>query len=103
MTTPTSSPPIKADILAQLRRLKPELADRYGVSQIGVFGSIARNEAQPQSDIDIVVQMEPNLFKRFQLKIELEALFNRDVDVLRYWHGMNPYLKARIDREAIYV
>jgi uncharacterized protein len=89
-------------ILKELRDLKSELRDRYEVSKIGIFGSVARNEANETSDVDIVVDMEPNILKRVNLKIELEQKFGRKVDVIRYWYGMNKYLKARIDREAIY-
>ena len=89
-------------VLAQLRALKPELATRYDVSAIGIFGSVARNEAHEDSDIDVVVYMLPNILKRACLKAELEEKFGRKVDVIRYWHGMNTYLKARIDRDAVY-
>jgi hypothetical protein len=47
--------------------------------------------------------MPPDLLKRVRLKAELENLFGREVDVIRYRDSLNPYLKARIDREAIYV
>ncbi len=102
MTT-HSTPINREEILSQLRDLLPELAERYEVSQIGIFGSVARNEATEESDIDIVVQMKPDIFKRIRIKTELETLFRRDVDVIRYRDSMNPYLKARIDRDAIYV
>jgi len=92
----------KEYILNELRTLKPELRDRYKVTKIGVFGSVARNEATEESDIDIVVEMEPNILKRVGLKQELEKLFNKEVDVIRYRNNMNPYLKSEIDREAIY-
>ncbi len=91
------------DVIKKLRNLKPELEKRYGVTRIGVFGSVARNEAHSESDIDIVVDMEPDLLKRVSLKAELELFFGKKVDVVRYWHGMNNYLKTRIDQEVIYV
>ena len=90
-------------VIQKLRPLKPELAERYGVTRIGIFGSVARNEAHDDSDIDIVVDMAPDLLKRVSLKAELESLFGKEVDVIRYWHGMNHYLKTRIDQEAVYV
>ncbi|MGB0561310.1 MAG: nucleotidyltransferase family protein [Spirulinaceae cyanobacterium] len=92
----------REEILSQLHALLPELAERYEVSKIGIFGSVARNESTDKSDIDIVVHMEPNMFKRVHLKEELEKHFERDVDVIRYWYGMNKFLKARIDRDALY-
>ena len=91
------------DVIEKLRHLKPELEQRYGVTRLGIFGSVARNEAHNESDIDIVVDMAPDLLKRVSLKAELELLFGKKVDVVRYWHGMNNYLKARIDQEAVYV
>jgi uncharacterized protein len=92
----------KESILSELSLLKDDLTSRYEINKIGVFGSIARNEANENSDIDIVVDMQPNILKRVNLKIELEERFGRKVDVVRYWYGMNKYLKARIDREAVY-
>lgn len=91
------------DVIQKLRHLKPELEQRYGVTRIGVFGSVARNEAHSDSDIDIVIEMAPDLLKRASLKAELELFFGKNVDVVRYWHGMNRFLKTRIDREAVYV
>ncbi len=93
----------QAEILAQLRGLKPALAERYAVSQIGIFGSVARNEAQLDSDIDVVVHMQPDILKRARLKAELEQILGQGVDVIRYRDSMNPYLKARIDQDVIYV
>ena len=86
-----------------LRNHKEEIQARYGVTRLGLFGSLARDEARPDSDIDVVVEMQPNLFARVSLKAELESLFETDDDVIRYRSRMNPYLKQRIDQEALYV
>lgn len=93
----------KDEVLALLRTLKPDLKERFTVSQIGIFGSVARDESRKDSDIDVVVHMQPDLLKRVRLKAELENVLGREVDVVRYRDSMNPYLKARIDREVIYV
>jgi hypothetical protein len=91
-------------ILQELRRLKPELEQRYGVTKIGIFGSFARNEIHRDSDVDVVVEMrEPDLFYMVHIKESLEESFRRPVDVIRYRSLMNRHLKARIDREAVYV
>ncbi len=82
---------------------KTELEQRYCLKKVGIFGSVARNSAKDDSDIDIVVEMEPNILLKVQLKEELEQLLGSKVDLIRYWKRMNPYLKARIDREARYV
>jgi len=91
------------DIFYVLRLMKEQLQVRYGVTRIGVFGSVARGEASAESDVDIVVEMEPNLFLRAGLKAELTSRLGRPVDVVRYRQGMNSRLKRRIDREAHYV
>lgn len=90
-------------VLQELRSLKTQFEQSYGVTKIGIFGSVARNEARDDSDVDIVVEMQPDLMKRARLKAELESFFRRKVDVVRYWHGMNRFLKKRIDDEALYV
>ena len=84
-------------------KFKSDLMVKYEISRIGIFGSVARGEADEESDIDIVVEMVPDLFKRAALKSELEELLHRSVDVVRYSKKMNQYLKQRIDRDALYV
>lgn len=91
-------------IITILHRDKRKLADRYRITKLGVFGSVARGESTGASDVDIVVETEvPDLFMMVHLKEELEALLGSRVDLVRYWKRMNPYLKQRIDREARYV
>lgn len=91
-------------ILQELRRLKPDLEQQYGVTKIGIFGSFARNEIHRDSDVDVVVEMrEPDLFYMVHIKETLEESFRRPVDVIRYRAMMNRRLKVRIDREAVYV
>ena len=91
------------EVLRILSSHKAELEPRYSVKKVGIFGSVVRNSARDDSDIDIVVAMEPNILLRAQLKEELEQLLGSKVDLIRYWQRMNPDLKARIDKEAIYV
>jgi predicted nucleotidyltransferase len=94
----------RENILQELRRIKPDLAKLYGVTKIGIFGSFARNEIREDSDVDVVVEMcEPDLFYRVHIKEALEKSFKMSVDVIRYREMMNSRLKARIDREAVYV
>ena len=80
-----------------------EMSTRYDFSRLGVFGSVARDQATETSDIDVVVEMPPDLFKLVGLKQELEELLDRPVDIVRYRENMNRFLKERIDKEAIYV
>lgn len=92
----------KEEVLQILRDHKQEFSERYHVSKVGIFGSVARNTASADSDIDIVVDMEPDLLLQAELKQTLEALLQSKVDLIRYWRRMNHHLKAHIDKEAIY-
>ncbi len=94
----------KEYILQELKHFKEEFKKLYGVTKLGIFGSVARNEMHNESDIDIVVEMkEANLFFMVHIKEILEEKFKMSVDIIRYRASMNKYLKARIEREAIYV
>ena len=94
----------RSEVLDILGRHKAEFADRYGITALGVFGSVARDEAGEESDVDIVYETSaPNLFRTVRMKRDLETLFRRRVDVVRWRERLNPRLKARIVREAVYV
>jgi predicted nucleotidyltransferase len=90
--------------LEQLRSRREEIleiARRYGASQVRVFGSVARGEANAESDIDFLVKFEPtrSLIDQALLKQDLEALLERPVDVVSE-NGINPLLRNRILSEA---
>ena len=101
----TQNPTLRReDVLRVLGSHRAELADRYGVTRLGIFGSVARNEASDDSDVDIVVETQvPDLLMMVNLKEDLEQLLQRKVDLVRYRVRMNPFLKKRIDNEARYV
>ena len=89
---------------ALLKAFKEQHAEEYHLSTLGYFGSHARNEATPESDIDVVFQTDrPDLFITAMLRQALETFLGRPVDVVRLRDTMNPRLKARIEREAAYV
>jgi len=88
-------------ILAKFRACRQE---QFGIVRLGVFGSVARDRATEASDVDIVVELEhPDLLVLVGVKQELEELLHVPTDVIRYREEMNPYLKRRIEEEAIYV
>lgn len=94
---------LREEALEILRDNKRELEEKYGLKKVGIFGSVAKNAATPDSDIDIVVEMDPDILRRAELKQELENLLGQKVDLIRYWRRMNQYLKQHIDKEALYV
>jgi predicted nucleotidyltransferase len=91
------------NVIAGIRRHKRDFERNYGVTRIGVFGSVARNEANDSSDVDIVVEMpEPDLFYLVHIKDTLSQEFECPVDVVTRRDSMNQYLKSRILDEAVY-
>ena len=92
------------EALEKLKRFKSRSASRYGIERIGLFGSVARNEATQASDIDICIQTKtPDMFMLVHLRDELVNIFDAPIDLVRLRDSMNPYLQKRIHREAIYV
>lgn len=89
-------------IVQKLADMRLDLERRFTVLRIGVFGSIVRDEAGPESDVDILVELaEPTFDNYMDLKFMLEDLLQRPVDLV-----MADTLKARlkpiIEREVVY-
>ncbi len=89
------------EMLHAHRRAILELATRHGARNVRVFGSIARGEDRPDSDVDLLVDVEPgrSLLDVIALEQDLEALLGRPVDV-QTDAGLSPYLQQRILAEA---
>jgi uncharacterized protein len=94
----------RIETLKILAQHQDELAKRYGVTRLGIFGSVARGEATEASDVDIVIEMEkPDLFFMVHIKQELEDVLHCPVDIVHYRPNMNSYLKKQINKDAVYV
>jgi uncharacterized protein len=91
------------DILNFLKEHKDEFKQKYSVEKIGLFGSYARDEATQESDIDIFVEMKPDLFMMVGLKDEIEEEFHKKVDLISKHKNMKPILKEMITKDIIYV
>jgi len=92
-----------AVIQKKLQQIKPELALKYNVSSIGLFGSVVRNDFTNESDIDIVVDFsQPIGIEFIDLANELEILFSRKVDLVSK-NGIKPDYMRLIQSEIVYV
>jgi uncharacterized protein len=89
------------DIRARKNRIL-EIAARHGASNVRVFGSVARGEAGPESDLDVLVDLAPerSLLDHVGLQQELEELLGRRVHVV-VEGGVSPHLHERICEEAL--
>ena len=90
------------EILGEKRGEIMRLAAKHGARDVRVFGSVARREARPESDVDILVTMElgRSLLDLIGFWQDVEHLLGRRVDVVSEG-GLNPYLRDRILGEAV--
>ena len=93
--------PRRADVINVLQEHRDELA-RMGVASLTLFGSVARDEAGSESDVDLLVELNRRmgLFGFLEIQERLEALLGRKVD-LGMADGLKPRLRDRIQREAV--
>ncbi len=90
-------------ILEFLKQHQTALKD-LGVQSLALFGSVARDETTPTSDIDILVEFEPPItFDRYMdVKFYLEDHLGKKVDLVS-WKALKPQLREIVEKEAVYV
>ena len=92
------------DCQAKLSTFKERFSDEYGIKNIGIFGSVARQDNTEDSDIDIVVDIDnPTLVSMFSLRAALSSLFGCKVDLIRMRESLPSIMKKNIERDVIYV
>ena len=91
------------EVLAILQAHREDLR-RLGVRSLSLFGSMARDEARPDSDIDLLVEFaDPATFDAFMdLKFYLEDLLGRRIDLVTS-KALKPRIRPSVEREAILV
>jgi len=94
----------RAEIMKKLKAFRDNCGEQYGIISLGIFGSVARDQANDSSDVDVVVKLKKqDLFNMIGIKQELEETLRLSVDIVSYRDQMNAFLKNRIDKESIYV
>ena len=92
--------------LAALRARRDEilaLAERYGASNVRVFGSVARDEARPDSDVDLLVKFheDASLYDLSGLRLDLIDLLEWPVEVISDHPRLRESFRQRIQQEAV--
>ena len=91
-------------ILATLRAHEPDMR-RLGVAHAAVFGSVARGEARPESDVDVLVELDDNrpigIFEYARLKLYIDDLLGGSSDVVNR-RALKPLLHAPILRDLVH-
>ena len=91
------------ELLAKLRELKPWLAEQ-GIVNVRLFGSYARDEAGPDSDVDLLVDLaKPMGFRFFDIEDEVAAQLGARVEMVTNRALQNPYIRHTAERDALVV
>ncbi len=82
------------------RKKIAEFCKRWSINEFALFGSVLRTDFRPDSDIDVLVSIDPKakigLFEIAEMVIELEAMFKRPVDFVEKEGLRNPYRRKEI-------
>ena len=94
----------REETLSLLRAHKETLAERFGVAAIAFFGSTARGEASPESDIDVLARFDgaADWRRYFGAQFYIEDLLGRSVDLVTD-KSLRAELRQRVEAEAVYV
>jgi len=94
----------REEAIKQLANNLPELRNQYGVAGLSIFGSVARNQANADSDLDVLIDFAttPGLLRYIELKTHLENLLGIPVDIVTR-KALKQQLRDTILSEAIRV
>jgi predicted nucleotidyltransferase len=86
------------------RKKIAEFCKRWSITEFSVFGSVLRDDFRPDSDVDVLVSIDPKahirLFELINMQLELENMFKRPVDLVEKDGLRNPYPRREILRTA---
>lgn len=89
------------DCITKIRENLPYIQKEYGVTGLILFGSVARGDNRPDSDVDILVDMPPKLLLMSALKDYLENILQTSVDVIRRHSHLSQRFLNNISEDAI--
>ena len=87
-----------------LQSALPRLKAAYGVREMAIFGSVARDEAEPGSNVDILVSLDRavGLIEFSSLASSLEDILDSKVDLLT-WNSLNPRIRPLVEKDIVHV
>ena len=93
----------REEILSKIRDCQPELK-RLGVKRLGIFGSVARGEVRPGSDLDVLVEFEalPDFDAYMDTRFLLEDTLQMRIDLVTA-QALRPRLRPYVERDLIYI
>ena len=94
----------REEILDTLKAFKAEAYSKYGVTKLGLFGSVARNQQHENSDVDVCFDgATPTLVTIARMEIELEKRIGAPVQLTMIHSGLSKSFLNNLNRDVIYV
>lgn len=91
----------QTECIQKLTEAAPYIREEFGVESMRLFGSMARGDNRPNSDVDIFVEMPPKIFRIIALQQYLEDMLGVTVDVVRKHSNINNFFLKQIERDGI--
>jgi len=91
------------EYITVLKELSLELKARFGITSMYLFGSVARGENGPNSDVDILVDMPANFYQAASANDYLEEHLGCHVDMIRNHDRLSAFFRKQIDRDGIQI
>ncbi len=89
------------ECISKLQENLPYIQKVYGVTGLTLFGSVARGDNRPDSDVDLLVDMPPKMFILIRLQNFLESILHLPVDLIHRHSRMNPRFLNEISNDGI--
>lgn len=93
----------RQDCINRIKANAEYITSQFEVRSLRLFGSLARNQQRESSDVDVCVEMPPDMFQLVGLKQYLENLLGCAVDVIRIHRNMDTFLMNQIAKDGIYI
>lgn len=89
------------EYISILTKHAPILRDRFGMTSMSLFGSVARGEQKSDSDIDVLVEMPPIFYKACEANDYLEDVLGCRVDMVRRHENLTPFFIKQVERDGV--
>ena len=93
----------RSEYIELIRSHADDLRDRFGITSLRIFGSVARDEHHEGSDVDLFAVMPPKFYNHVAAAHYLEELLGCNVDLIQEHHNMRPFFRKQIETEGIRV
>ena len=93
----------RSEYIELIRSHANDLRDRFGITSLRIFGSVARDEHHEGSDVDLFAVMPPKFYNHVAAAHYLEELLGCDVDLIQEHRNMRPFFRKQIETDGIRV